>query len=153
MQTLNEMVAQALRDFGMVATLADAAFLTDCISVQIIKKPHESPKSLPIGKIAVYAFFYDGQALKVGKAGPNSGPRYTSHHYNTSAPSTLAKSIVCNAERIGVTGLNDGSVGAWIKANTDRVNLLLPSMVGGPMLSFLEAFLHVRWKPVFEGRS
>jgi hypothetical protein len=154
MQTLDQVVANALRDFRTVATLADADFLADCIAVQIFRKPHESPKTLPDGNIAVYAFFHNGQALKVGKAGPNSKARYTSQHYSTgAATSTLARSIVNNAAKIGISEVHEGIVAAWIRSNTDRVNLLLPSAVGDPMLSLLESFLHVRWKPIFEGRG
>ena len=154
MQSLTEVVRDTLRDFQTVGALADAAYVKDCITVQITPKPHQQPRTLPMGQVAVYAFFYDGHALKVGKAGPNTNARYTSqHYYANSAPSTLARSILNNASRIGVSGLSDASVGAWIRENTDRVNLLLPIAVGGPMLSLLEAFLHVRWKPAFEGRS
>ena len=34
-------------------------------------QPHK-PKGLPLGKIAVYAFFSNGKALKVGKLGPTA---------------------------------------------------------------------------------
>jgi hypothetical protein len=154
MQSLAEVVRDALRDFQIVGALADAAYVKDCITVQITSKPHQQPRTLPMGQVAVYAFFHHGHALKVGKAGPNTNARYTSqHYYPNSAPSTLARSILNNAARFGVSNLSEASVGAWIRENTDRVNLLLPTTVGNPMLSLLEAFLHVRWKPVFEGRS
>ena len=84
--------------------------------------------------------------------GLNSGARYTSQHYNPkSAGSNLARSILLNPERAEATGVDASTVGPWIKENTDRVNLLAPASFGLPMLSLLEAFLHVRWKPIFEG--
>jgi hypothetical protein len=44
--------------------------------------------------MAVYCFFLDGRALKIGIAGPNSDARFRSQHYNlNSARSTLAGSI------------------------------------------------------------
>lgn len=98
MNTLNDLVSEAISDFGNVAALTRAPFTTDAIYVEIIPKPHKAPTTLPIGQMAVYAFFLNGQALKVGKVGPNSAARYTSQHYNSaSAKSCLAKSILANA--------------------------------------------------------
>jgi hypothetical protein len=154
MNTLNDLVSEAISDFGNVAALARAPFTTDAIYVEIIPKPHKAPTTLPIGQMAVYAFFLNGQALKVGKVGPNSAARYTSQHYNSaSAKSCLAKSILANAPKVGGVDVDAASVGDWIKTNTDRVNLLLSTTLGLPVLSLLESFLHVRWKPLFEGRS
>jgi hypothetical protein len=153
MNTLNELVSEAITEFEKVATLANAEFPVDSMTVEIAVKPHRAPTGLPADKIAVYAFFLNGQALKVGKVGPKSAARYTSQHYNpASAGSTLAGSILANAARVGAFGVDTGSVGDWIRTHTDRVNLLLPKSFGGAMLSLLESFLHVRWKPVFEGR-
>jgi hypothetical protein len=154
MNTLSELVSEAISDFGKVAALANAEFAADSITVEIAAKPHESPKKLPTGKMAVYAFFLNGQALKVGKVGPKTNARYTSQHYNpASAGSTLARSISMNATTVGPVGIDHGSVGDWIRRHTDRVNLLLPVPLGLPILSLLESFLHVRWKPLFEGRA
>lgn len=154
MDALHQLVAAALEDFRKVAALAGAEFIAGSIAVEIAPKPHKAPATLPAGKMAVYAFFLDGQALKVGKVGPKSAARYTSQHYNpASAQSTLAHSILMNAEKVaGAAGVNASSVGAWIRTRTDRVNLLAPASLGMPMLSLLESFLHVRWKPLFEGR-
>jgi hypothetical protein len=66
--------------------------------------------------------------------------------------STLAASILANAKRVGAEGIDSAAIGDWIRTQTDRVNLLMPASLGLPMLSLLESFLHVRWKPVFEGR-
>jgi hypothetical protein len=150
MHILDELVATALGDFRQVAKLADAEFIADSITVEIMAKPHKAPTKLPSGKMAVYAFFLNGQALKVGT---KSVARYTSQHYNPeSAKSTLAQSILKNAAKIGAAHLDPVSVGNWIRTHTDRVNLLAPTSLGLLMLSFLESFLHVRWKPIFEGR-
>jgi hypothetical protein len=154
MNTLNELVSEAINDFGKVAALACAEFPVDGITVEIAAKPHKAPTILPPDKIGVYAFFLNGQALKVGKVGPKSAARYTSQHYNPAgAGSTLARSILANAAKVEAFGVDCGSVGNWIKTHTDRVNLLLPKTFGLPVLSLLESFLHVRWKPLFEGRS
>ena len=154
MNTFSDLVSEALSDFSKAVALAQAEFSPDSVTVEITSKPHVAPKILPRGKMAVYAFFLNGQALKVGKVGPKSNARYTSQHYNpTSARSTLAQSILTNAVRVEAAGIDAGAVGDWIRKNTDRVNLLLPASVGLPILSLLESFLHVRWKPLFEGRS
>jgi hypothetical protein len=57
------------------------------------------------------------------------------------------------ASRIGAADINPVSAGNWIRRNTDRINLLTDANLGSPMLSLLEAFLLVRWKPLFEGRT
>lgn len=102
--------------------------------------------------MAVYCFFLNGTALKVGMAGPNSNARFRSHHYGHSrAGSTLARSILKYPGKIGIGPALADSVGDWIKNNTDRVDLLLPSSWGRPMLSQLESFLHARWTPIYEG--
>jgi hypothetical protein len=153
METLDELVTSAINDFRQVAALAGVEFIADTITVEITAKPHKSPSKLPAGMIAVYAFFLDGHALKVGKVGQKSAARYTSQHYNAgSAMSTLAASILTNARRVGAEGIYSPAIGDWIRTHTDRVNLLMPISLGLPMLSLLESFLHVRWKPVFEGK-
>lgn len=154
MDHIDKLVSEALVDFRKVAALADAAFIADSINVEITRGPHLQPKSLPAGKMAVYAFFLNGQALKVGKVGPSSNARYTSQHYNPkSAGSNLARSILANPAKVSVLSIEASGIGEWIKGHTDRVNLLVPASLGDPILSLLESFLHVRWKPVFEGRG
>lgn len=154
MTSLAEIVGSALADFERVAAFARAPCAASTIEVQIADPPHRQPSSLPAGKTAVYAFFHDGQALKVGKAGAKSAARYTSQHYNpNSAMSTLARSILMNPAKLGLASLGDVAIGDWIRENTARVNLLVPASSGMPILSLLEAFLHVRWKPLFEGRN
>ncbi len=151
MDAMHELVSEAISDFRKVVALACADAPTIEIKIEIANKPHHAP-TLPADHMGVYAFFQEGQALKVGMAGAKSGPRFKFQHYKpTSAKSNLAKSILMNSARVGAVGVSPESVGNWIKMNTDRVNLLLPATVGRPILSLLESFLHVRWKPLFEG--
>lgn len=153
MDDIRQRVAEALEDFRKVAELADAQFIADSITPEFLPRPHKAG-GLPIGKMAVYAFFLNGQALKVGKVGANSDARYRSQHYNAkSAGSNLARSILAKPAGIGAAGVTHANVGDWIRQNTDRVNLLVPETLGDSMLSLLESFLHVRWKPIFEGRN
>ncbi len=102
--------------------------------------------------MAVYVFLYDGKALKVGKVGAKSQARYTSQHYNpSSAPSTLAATLLKRGDEIGVADLSIDTVGPWIKEHTDRINFLLPARLGPDVLSLLESFLHCKLNPLFEG--
>ena len=104
--------------------------------------------------MAVHAFFYNGQALKVGKVGPKSAARYTAQHYSTgSSKSNLAQLILKYPSKLGDVSVEPSAMGDWIQQSTDRVNLLLPFKLGMPVFSLLEAFLHARWKPLNEGRS
>jgi hypothetical protein len=83
--------------------------------------------------MAVYVFTLGGDVLKVGKVGPKSQARYTSQHYNPgSAQSTLAASMIADAERIGLGKADRAKIGNWIRTNVDRVNILLPAHLGGP---------------------
>jgi hypothetical protein len=149
---LGEMAAVALRDFASVGALTGSACDLSKIRVEVLNKPHK-PSGLPTGKMAVYCFFFNGDALKVGIAGPNSDARYRSQHYNpNSANSNLAKSILAYPGKIGISPLHTNFVGIWIKEHTDRINILLPDFFGKPILSMLESFLQARWKPIYEGR-
>ena len=140
-------------DFRNVAKLAGIHFFVD-VRIEPLCAPHNPPARLPDGSMAVYAFFYHGCALKIGKAGPNSGARYTTQHYNLkAAQSTLAKTLLRRGTEIGVKGLTELSVGDWIKANTDRYNFLLDSSYPIRLLTLLEAFLQCKFNPVFEGSS
>ena len=107
MPSLQEVVSEAIKDFQQVAALARTEFLADKITIEIAPKPHKAPTVLPAGRMAVYAFFLNGQALKVGKAGPKSSARYTSQHYNpASAMSTLARSILTNPAKVGISRID-----------------------------------------------
>lgn len=153
MDMIAKVVSEALEDFRKVAALADSQFVADTIMAEFLPKPHQ-PTGLPAGKAAVYAFFLNGQALKIGKIGANSDARFRSQHYNPkSAGSNLARSILASSGKLGAIGVNEFNVDDWIKQHTDRVNMFAPAPIGDPMLLLLESFLHVRWKPLFEGRG
>ena len=133
-------------DFIEVARLSGISLSPRDIHVEILRAPH-SPSTLPPGKMAVYVFLLGDECLKVGKAGPNSGPRYLFQHYNPdSSRSNLAKSLLKEHPH-----LTKESVGDWIKNHTDRINFLLDQRVGIPALSLLEVFLQCRLRPRYEG--
>ena len=114
--------------------------------------PHQ-PKVLPAQTMGVYTFWYDGEFLKIGKAGPNSNARFFSQHYNPrSARSTLAASILQDTRMQG-KGIDEGNVGQWIKNNCRRIDILLDSDLGIFSLELIEAALHYKYEPVYEGFS
>ena len=53
MNTFNELVSEAITDFGKVAALAKAEFAVDSMTIEIATKPHK-PTALPADKVAVY---------------------------------------------------------------------------------------------------
>ena len=145
-------VQKEMADFLFVARLSGVDITESDIYIEQLSAPHQPPKALPPGKMAVYVFFLGPQCLKVGKVGPKSHARYISQHYNSkSSMSNLAKSILKDRDRLGTSDINDNSVGKWIKTNTDRVNILIPAEHGIAMLTLLESFLQCRLNPRFEG--
>ena len=143
---------QLLEDFLAVAKFAGIELQREAIQIETLPMPHRPPRSLPTGKTAVYVFSERDRVLKVGRVGPRSQARYTSQHYNPrSAPSTLARSLLKDGEVVQRCGLHDDNVSAWIRENTDRVNLILDADVGVRPLKLLEAFVQCRLQPVYEG--
>ena len=55
--------------------------------------------------------------------------------------------------KIGLPPILPAEVGAWIRSNTARIDLLFPRSTDKRTLNFAEAFFHVEWKLVFEGRE
>ena len=145
-------VAAIVADFAKVAALAGISIPASDIDVVTQWEPHSPPCSLPRGKLAVYVFMFRERCLKVGKAGPKSPARYCSQHYTANgAPSTLAKSIIKSQASMGLNGLDESNVKAWICQHTDRVNFHLPERYGIFVAGLLEAFIQCRLKPEFEG--
>jgi len=111
--------------------------------------PHET-QILPHGKIALYAFFYKNECLKLGKVGSSSNSRFNSQHYNpNSSNSNLAKSLLSDNDF--KENITIDNVGNWIKENTKRINIIMSKNVGVFVLNFCEAFLQLCFKPKYEG--
>ncbi len=120
--------------------------------VRIIDRgiPH-TPKSLEKGTMGVYTFLYNDEFLKIGKAGPSSNARFTSQHYlPRSSQSNLSKSILMD-ETMKVYGITEENVGDWIKNNTRRIDILLDKELGIFALELIEAALHYKYEPRYEG--
>jgi len=156
---LNELVAA----FVIAAKHAGLSVPAEFVQAEFLPAPHSPPSKLPFPKQAIYWFAVGELCLKVGKAGPQSGARYTSQHYNpNSSRSNLAKSIMCHKERLKalvpnqmheeIDGLNERTVGAWIKMNAHRCNLLVDLRLSSQVLSFLETFVQAKLQPLFEGK-
>jgi hypothetical protein len=152
MTAWREDVETAITAFLTVAELAGDPIARADLVTEYLVAPHRPPTRLPSGKMAVYGFWGDGCWLKVGKVGPKSNARYTSQHYKVgSTKSTLAGSLVKHPHMLTVPGFDPNAVGVWIKAATHRVNILMPASRELALLSLLEAFLHLRVRPRFEG--
>lgn len=145
-----EMV-DALNDFVTVADLAGEPIMLDELIVEFLPAPHRPPSHLPDGKMAVYAFWWNGEWLKIGKVGPNSNARYVSQHYSGSAMSTLAGSLANDPQMVNIKGFDRLKPDEWIKKSTCRVNILMSAGQRKEVLSLLEAFLHARLRPRYEG--
>ena len=145
-----EDIISALKDFGAVSKLAGERVDLGRTDVEFLCAPHK-PKPLPKGRVAVYGFWFDGTWLKIGRTGENSNARYVSQHYTGSAQSTLAGSIREDRLMQSISGLDGEARAAWIKRETSRVNILVPSTSSKALMSLLEAFLHVRLRPRYEG--
>jgi hypothetical protein len=142
----------ALDAFVTAASLAGELVRLEDLHVEYLSAPHKPPASLPAGKMAIYAFWWNGEWLKIGQAGPKSVARYASHHYNpNSSMSNLAKSLSNDPQMNGVLGFSIQNPGQWVKTSTCRVNILLSSQRRKELLSLLEVFLHVRFNPRYEG--
>ncbi len=107
------------------------------------------PLALPANSAAIYIFKWNDNYLKVGKVNANSNARYQSQHYNPdSSRSNLSKSLLSDTEF--QTLLGDGNVGEWLKSNTTRFNILIPSNLGKNFVHFAEAFFILKCNPKFE---
>lgn len=107
------------------------------------------PTPLPAGNSAVYIFKWQDEYLKVGKVNNKSNARYQSQHYNSaSSKSNLSKSIQENPEMMEIVG--ETNVGDWIKSNTTRFNIHIPSRFGKNIVHFIEAFFILKCNPKFE---
>jgi hypothetical protein len=146
-----------LHDFVQVAALSGFDIGPTAILHEVLSAPHQ-PSSLPKGKQAVYVFSLvapGAVVLKVGKVGPRSNARFLSQHYNpNSSQSNLAKSLLRHPEywdQLCITTLDEDTVGDWLKTHTDRDHFYLEAKQSKLLLNLLEAFLHGRLRPLFEG--
>lgn len=152
MDTWRSDIEEAIEAFLRAAELAGTNIAQADLVLEFLAAPHRPPARIPSGKMAVYAFWGSGCWLKIGKVGPHSHARYANQHYNSkSAQSTLAGCLQHCPMAKEVDGFDPGRAGEWIKANTHRINILISAEQPPELLSFLEAFLHLKLRPRFEG--
>ncbi len=133
-----------------IIALTDEKINPDDIFIEELPNSHTLDR-LPSGKMAIYMFFLGNQCLKIGKVGSKSNARYTSQHYNPkSSKSNLAKTILSIKNEYD-SDLSESNIAEWIKKNTNRVNILIDSKFGIPLLSLIEVFLQYKFPPKFEG--
>jgi len=135
------------------------------IRTEFLTAPHHPP-TLPVGFGAVYVFALgstygtgteagSGTVLKVGRVGPSSGPRFTYQHYGSSAPSTLAKSLVRYRIMwpwLGIEALDSSNIKLWMLAHLDRVHFYVPAGHDA-VLASLEIYVRARVGSIFEGAA
>lgn len=151
---------------GFYAAIADAGIFNK--SVQIIHEavpPVHENCVLPKGKCAVYVFSLTHdygskcpagahRAIKVGKVGEKSNPRFQYQHYKPkSNQSTVGGRLLTYPvlwPYLGIASLEGGQVEDWLKSNTDRDHFFLD---GNQLLirDALEVYLKGLLGPVFEG--
>jgi hypothetical protein len=104
---------EILDKFKAVAELAGVSLAEDAMRIESLPVPHKPPSHLPPGTMAVYVFSYGPEFLKVGKVGPKSQARFVSQHYNPrSAQSTLARSLLDDADIQGLGSADEATIGA-----------------------------------------
>ncbi|WP_068783345.1 hypothetical protein [Paenibacillus phocaensis] len=112
--------------------------------------PHKT-STLPKDRMAIYSFIYQDRFLKIGKAGPSSNARFNSQHYDPkSSQSNLAKSLLADPKLIELN-LDVTTIKEWIKTNTRRIDFLIDATLGIFVLNLIEAFLHLKYRPKYEG--
>ena len=152
-------------DFARAASSADIDGWPCAIHTECLYAPH-TPPALPAGHGAVYMFVLGerlgseapagpGTVLKVGRVGPGSAPRFSYQHYGTSAPSTLAKSLLRYRVLwpwLGITHIDASSVQTWMFTHLDRIHFYVLAE-HNTVLPSLEIYLRARVDSVFEGAA
>ena len=79
-ESWHEDILSALEDFRIVSRLAKGNIVLGTRDVEFLPAPHR-PRTLPPGRMAVSGFWFNGEWLEIGQAGPKSYARYMSQHY------------------------------------------------------------------------
>jgi hypothetical protein len=138
---------------ALVVSATQAGFNLSASDLQILQWDagisSHIPIPLPLNMAAVYIFKWGDAYLKVGKVNSKSNARYQSQHYNPeSSSSNLAKSILQDVELNKLIG--NLNISQWMKANTTRFNILIPSWLGKNFVHFAEAFYILKCSPRYE---
>lgn len=143
-------VKAAMKVVETISAQLDDPITADDYIVETLGCPHRKPKNLPKGYAAVYMFAYNSEWLKIGKANSKSMARYTSQHYGFNAMSTLAKSLASD-KMMSAYGISCENAREWIEQNTYRVNILIKNEKGKAATALVEAVMHYKFRPRYEG--
>ena len=147
-----DMIEEIASAINAVANILGKPIPVNCIEIFDRGVPH-IPQGFGSGTMGVYTFLYDGRFLKIGKAGPKSNNRFERQHYNPrAASSTLAASLLSDPE-MDELGITEANVGNWIKQNCRRIDVILDASLGVFTLELVEATLHYKFEPKYEGFS
>lgn len=140
----------------LVTAASNAGYVVEINDLQLLQwnagiQTH-IPLALPENSAAVYIFLWNNRYLKVGKVNANSNARYQSQHYNAdSSLSNLSRTLRDEPEFHALAGVfPDTNWGEWLKSNTTRYNILIPSRLGKNFVHFAEAFFILKCNPLFE---
>ena len=143
-EIISEMIVRVSRNIGKPISINQIEFVDRGI-------PHERPSELPTGKRGVYMFYCPEEKcfLKIGKVGLKSKARFCSQHYTFSSRSCLAKSLFNDKDVNYKFGKED--VGEWIMKHCHRIDILIDADLGPFANELIEACLHYRFNPKYEG--
>lgn len=137
--------------FGQICILLGEPIDTNKIKIIERNAPHKYQK-LPENSMGIYMFKYKDEFLKIGKVNSKSNARFTSQHYNpASTRSNLAKSLLQDEIFCKKHSLTEKNIKEWMFENLDRIDILLENDLGIFTLNLLEACLHYKYKPKYEG--
>lgn len=151
-EELEDAAKTALEDFERCLDAAADTVRSFEYEIEVRWPPHKPPGGLN-GHGAVYAYYWPerGAFLKVGKAGAKSSQRYQYHHYGPNAGSTLFKDLKKECDILGIP-CEEKRLKSWMYAHLARADVLLAPGYDPQVLALLEAFLHLRWRPRYEGK-
>lgn len=148
--SITDYISEIKRIIELIPEAIGTIIPSESYEVILRGKPHK-PGNLPNGKMAVYIFIYNNSFIKIGKVGPKSNVRFKNQHYNpNSAQSNLAKSLINDKEMESIIG--NIPIDQWIRNHCDRIDILIDkNSVPEFSLELIEAMLHYRFKPKYEG--
>jgi hypothetical protein len=135
----------------------------ECSAFFMSNGENHAPSVLRNGEQGVYVFLRGELCFKVGKAGPNSAPRWSSNHYkfNGNQNSIFANTIISKNEHFRslfpdnqqniFNDLTQENTKVWIRQNISRMEFKISSDESIGALNLLEGLVQYRMNPIYEG--
>lgn len=149
---LAEVANAAVQDFVRISAVIGYEIDLDRIVIEVSPAPHKRGP-LRAHHMGIYSFWWRLEALKVGLASPNNNARFRYHHYS---PGTSGSNLALSLSRcFEEFAQSEEAVNyrSWIETEVDRIDFQMPAEWGQPIGRLMEAYLHARWRPRFEGRA